>query len=1211
MEVDMKGLKCSIVLALLLAAGVCPAAAQQFTGGVRGAVKDPNGVIPGATVTLINEATNASREVVTNEVGQYNFPAVPPGTYTLAAQISGYKKYQSKGLVVGTQQFLTVDVTLEVGALEESITVTGQTPLIDTSTASTGGVLDRQALETLPAPGRNVFLIGVTVPTVMENGDPQFNRQQDQSNASLISIGGGGIRANNYLVDGVPITELRGRAVANPTMEALDDVKVQVHTYDSEMGRTGGGVFNVTARSGTNTYHGSAFYQTRPVWGQSENYFNDKAGITKEQSGLADAYYRLYGGGAGGPIVKDRTFFWFSMEGYRSGTTRNINEIWPTNNQRIGDFSHTTVNGAPIQLFNPWCRAGVANTRCPATGTGSIATGGLFTNGIIPLTHPAVSQVGLNILKLWPTSTINGPMAQNEDGNTNANGTAFVVDQADMFTVKGEHKFSDKWSLSGFYLYNRTNEPGSTIMPSDKLFMADQDQWFGPLRRRPHVLVFNNTNVIDDRTVLTLRYGFSTWQDSCDEQLYSPGIQSLGFNSAYTNALTPGGANVFPSLTFSQVEGVGGWGPLPVRWNSPYSINGALTRLYGNHSVKVGADFRKLGVSLATEYQLSGTFAFDPAFTSKNGAGGNDIASLLLGLPSTGSAPATNGQGEWFTKYWSGYIQDDWRVNSKLTLNYGLRLEHEDGLREVANQQVVGFDYNAVNPIDALVPKVGPLAGKTLRGGLIFAGVNGANDYTGNPRAIKPAPRVGATYAIDTRTVLRGGYGLYWAPWNYPSAGSGYVATGFSRTTTMTQSPADSALPLTQFDNPFPSGLQQPVGSSLGLLTNVGGQVDFIDQNKGDPKVHQYSVDVQRQLPSGMAVTIGYVGATGRDIGFGGTTDAVININQIDPAVARSLYPLGTGWDPSKLLELVPNPFYGISQAGELGTAPLIARGQLLRPYPEFGDIYMHQSTAGSKRQYNAFELQLDKRTGGSQWWGGRFSYTWSHMMDNQFGESSVYGRRLAEPQNNYDLQAEYSVSNFDSPHRIVLAPIVLLPSPADRGSWKFMLLGGWTASAVAEFVSGPPLNAVMSQGVSDANLGLFGGSGSSTGERQRPNLIGDPNTTGSDGDRAASADHASARWFNNAAFVSPGPGQFGTAPRTIDDARWQFRKNVDLVFAKDTRFAGNQVGEIRFEILNLTNTPKFGNYASINQVGLSSFGRVDIQAGFMRIWQLSFRYRF
>src|SRR5438093_2536974 len=348
-----RGLACTIVCLVLVFAGAGVADAQQFTGGVRGLVRDANGVIPGVTVSLTNEATNISRDVTTNDVGQYSFPAVPPGTYTLKTQLTGYKTYESKGLTVGTQQFITLDITLELGRLEENITVTGQSPLIDTANASHAASLDREALESLPAPGRNAFLIGVTVPTVMPTGDPQFNRQQDQTNASRVSIGGGGIRANNYLLDGVPISELRGRAVLNPTIEAVEEVKVQIHTYDAEMGRTGGGVFNVTAKSGTNAYHGSGFYQTRPVWGQALNYFDAVAGKTKEETGLSDAYYRLYGGGAGGPIKKDRTFFWVATEGYRSGTTRNLAEIWPGPNQRNGDFSKSTINGVPVVLYNP------------------------------------------------------------------------------------------------------------------------------------------------------------------------------------------------------------------------------------------------------------------------------------------------------------------------------------------------------------------------------------------------------------------------------------------------------------------------------------------------------------------------------------------------------------------------------------------------------------------------------------------------------------------------------------------------------------------------------------------------------------------------------------------------------------------------------------------------------------------------------------------
>jgi hypothetical protein len=305
------------------------------------------------------------------------------------------------------------------------------------------------------------------------------------------------------------------------------------------------------------------------------------------------------------------------------------------------------------------------------------------------------------------------------------------------------------------------------------------------------------------------------------------------------------------------------------------------------------------------------------------------------------------------------------------------------------------------------------------------------------------------------------------------------------------------------------------------------------------------------------------------------------------------------------LRESVPNPFFGIAAAGELGTRATVQRGQLLRPFPEFGDIFMHESTDGSKRQYNALSIRLDKRLSGSQsWWGGRYSYTWSHSKDNQWGESNTYAWRTNLPQNNYDLNAEYATSIYNSPHRIILAPIVRLPGPKDTKSGSYALLGGWNASAVVELVSGSPLNAVLSTGASDADLGLFGG-------RQRPNLVGDPNTSGSPEDRVTTTVNPNVRYFNAAAFVSPGPGQYGNAPRTIDSALTQFRKNVDLVFAKETHFAGNNIGEIRFEILNLTSTPKFGNESTNNAIDTAAFGRIGTQAGFMRIWQLSFRYRF
>src|SRR5262245_23018569 len=266
-----------LAVGMVLLAGSRVVHGQGFHGGVRGAAHDQGGVVPGVEITLTNTATNFKRSTVTNDRGEYVFSALEPGTYTLKATLQGFKTIEQRDLRVGTQQFLVIDLTMEVGTLTESVTVKGESPITETANASHGTVLDSTTLQTLPAPGRNAFMIGVTVPTVVPTGDTQFNRQQDQTNASLLSLGGGTRRGNNYTLDGVPITDMRNRASANPTIEALEDLQVQVHTYDAEMARTGGGTFNTTAKSGTNAFHGSGFFQTRPIWAEKNNYFNEIA----------------------------------------------------------------------------------------------------------------------------------------------------------------------------------------------------------------------------------------------------------------------------------------------------------------------------------------------------------------------------------------------------------------------------------------------------------------------------------------------------------------------------------------------------------------------------------------------------------------------------------------------------------------------------------------------------------------------------------------------------------------------------------------------------------------------------------------------------------------------------------------------------------------------------------------------------------------------
>ena len=1162
-----------VVLTVLVTAGT--AAAQTFTGGLRGAVQDANGVIPGVTVTLINEGTGATRDAVTNEQGQYNFAAVPPGTYTVRAELAGFRTYENRGLRIAAQQFATVDITLEVGQLQETITVTGAAPLIDTSNATGGGVISTEQLTTLPSGGRSAFLFAVTLPTVVASGDPQFNRQQDQTNASLLSLGGGTRRGNNYLIDGVPVGDLRNRAAANPSIEALDDVAVQVHQYDAETGRTGGGTFNVATKSGTNTFAGSGFYQNRPRWGTANNYFSDKAGVP-----LPDTYYHLGGGGVGGPIARNRTFFWYAQEGYGSLTTRNFQGRLPTAREKAGDFSQSfDQNGNLVVIYDPL-------TGDPATGQGRTP----FPGNIIPANR--LNPVARNMLSYLPD-----PQVDRSNGLPNFESQPVIEDRAMMYTGKVDHRINDKVSLTGFYLYNKTDEPcANEVVPqSDPNAFIDSADYI--LRRRVHVLALNNTWLPSSNTVLTLRYGFTNFRD--DDTL-SVGFDpaSLGFNPAFGSAIQ---TQKFPRVIPTDYWDFGAIDPSDRRLYS-WSANATLSKLIGRHTIKMGGDFRTIGQETQSFSGGAGVFNFDRRYTSANpnvngvnGANpsGNAMAAMLLGFPSGDpdnlsrinvSAPA-----DYFLRYWGGYIQDDFRVNSKLTINGGVRFEYESGLREAENRFTVGFDRNA-DPGGALSGLVNPLTGQPIRGGLMYAGVNGNPTEQGDQPPIKISPRFGMVYSLNQKTVMRGGYGLYWAPWPYQFVGAAnYGQVGYSQDTFMEQG---QFFPTQSLTNPFPTGVVQPRGNSLGYLEGVGRQIEFVDQDKKAPYVHQYSFDINRELPGNMAIGFEYSGSTIRNASLGGANDATLNINQLDP----SLLSLG-----SALQQQVPNPFFGLPQGqGVSVNSPTISRAQLLRPYPQFLNILMRQNTQG-RSQYHAAILKFEKRM--SNGWGGRVNYTWSRLNDNFFAETNTYSTVNGNAQNAYDLGPEYARSILDVPHKLVLSPIFQLPFGEGK-RWASSgaaaaILGDWTISSIIAFESGFPVS--VSNNSNNNNAAFF--------LMQRPNLTGaDAATTGGRSDRIFTAQN-SGTWLDPAAFSNPGLFQLGNAPRTLENVRTPHRNNWDFVATKDIRLPGRARAQIRYEVLNITNTVKVAGPNT--SFGAATFGRITTQRGFMRLTQLMFRLSF
>jgi len=385
-------------------------AAQSFQGGLRGTVRDPQGVIPGATVTLVNQEAGVSRDTTTNDAGEYSFPGVPPGVYTIRASVAGFKTFERKDARIGTQQFLTLDIVLEIGAVEETVTVAAEAPLIDTSNASTGDVLDKTTLETLPSISRMAYLVSNTVPTVTYTGNPHMNRMQDQTEASRLALGGGISVGNNYLLDGFPITDLQNRASASPSIESLEDVKVQVHTYDAEMGRTGGGMFNATAKSGANRIQGGAFVLMRPGSLIGENFF-----LELQHQPNPDQFWRNAGGGVGGPIVRSRTFFWVAAEGYRDGLTQNGNLHVPTIAERNGDFSGLTdASGRPVLIYDPLTTDPMTGARQP------------FPGNKIPTNR--INPVGANIVKYLPLPNSGNTTADNGSPNYVAQSTRTILD---------------------------------------------------------------------------------------------------------------------------------------------------------------------------------------------------------------------------------------------------------------------------------------------------------------------------------------------------------------------------------------------------------------------------------------------------------------------------------------------------------------------------------------------------------------------------------------------------------------------------------------------------------------------------------------------------------------------------------------------------------------------------------------------------------------
>ncbi len=1131
-----------------------PAFAQTFNGGLRGTVTDASGAaLPNASLSLTDEATQQVRSTTSGTDGTYVFNALRPATYTLRIQSTGFAPTDRTHIALATQDFLTLDVPLAVGAETNVVQVNDNAPLVDPSTASVSTDLSQRQLEDIPILGRNPYLTAKVSGVFVNTGNQQFVRFADQNGTSQTSVAGGPVAANLYLVDGVPITDTNNRPIVIPTIESIQDVKVQANTYDAQVGRTGGGVFNTLLRSGSNAFHGSVLGETRQTAWLANDFFANRQGIPRP-----DSPYYNWGASLGGfvPISHGaRTFFSIASEGYIQTSPFTETFAVPTALERTGDFSHSlNTDGSLNTIYDP--------TKTFTDASGKVQRTP-FPGNAIPAAQ--LSKVGRSIASYFPL-----PQTATPTGQNNFTGTDNVRDHAQEVTVKLDQQIRPWWTLSGSYIFYEALQPlGNPLgtLPGSYSYT---------FHRQVDTTQVNSTWILNPTTVLTARYGNNRFPNLIAEVSNGFDPATLGFPTALTSQLQ---SSFFPTVFFSRFSQLGQNTSSLDNWKSQI-INGTLAKTAGKHNLTFGAEYRRLRMDFQDLGDAPGTYTFTGAFTQANpnvsGDGtGSDLADLLLGYPVSGQVE-TSTFLHTYLDYHAIFAQDDFRINRRLTLNLGVRYESETGLKEDYNQLAVGFDRTATAQ---LAP------GTSVSGGILFAGLNGNPRDVGSLSRLKFAPRLGAAFQLSSNTVLRGGYGILYAPIRYDPIAA--LAPGYTQYTSLVASNDGNQTPAGTLDNPFPSGLLKPTGNAAGLLTGIGSDVTSFDQEFKAPRVQQFSVDIERELPGRIALQAGYIGSRSADLSPAPNGGGAVNVDQLNPAN----FTLGA----DALAASVANPFYGNGGSGVIGSAT-VSQSQLLRPFPQFRSVNLFVSS--SHASYDALLVKAERRAGRGLNIVG--SFTWSRNMDSSFATTNnIQSSGIAAPQNVYDLNAEYAHAVNDVPFRFTAG--VIYDLPVGRGErfstgarWSDEILGHWQLNVIPTFQTGFPVAIRQS---TNPNGGIVGNT------VQRPNL-----NRGVALGASGSVEDRLNGYINPAAFSTSTVLTFGNAPRTLA-LRGPGEANWDISLYKNVLIRDRVNAQFRAETYNTFNTPWFAGPNT--SFGSASFGQITAQANFPRYLQLGLRIGF
>ena len=1022
-------LVCAVGLLFALA---CAASAQDARGTIVGRITDPSGaVLPAVDVHATNTATGVVVSARANELGNYTLPYLVPGFYNVDSEISGFKKFVRDNIQVRVGDTVELNIQMAVGDVAEKMVVTAETPLLSTAEASLGQVVDERRILELPLFSGNAMEFALLAPGTTNATDMRLRKAPFNNAPSQFSTDGSGTYGNEFTIDGVTNTfsdATNVRVAFSPPQASIGEFKVQTSAFDASMGHTMGSVVNISTKGGGNDIHGSAWWWLR-------HSALDTPDIYQNRSGQSLAVYQdnRYGVAAGGPLTvpkvyngRNRTFWYFTWETNKFGTPSSTTSTVPRAAWRNGDLSDLLKVGLNYQIYDPATIQPAANGRFSRQA---------FAGNIIPASR--IDPIARKILDLYPLP--------------NSPGTA---DGRNNFFLSGK-ALEDYWSTIGRFDHAFSEKDRMFIRVHRDFWQEDKNHDFGNdvqgliLNRINRGIALDEVHMFSANLVLNFRYGLA--QQEFPEHRTSQGFDlgSLGFSPAFVS-LFPKTTSAVPyiqvgSLTaLSRSESGDG-----VAASLSHTFTGNFTWMKGNHSVRFGPEFRLYRVfsdrhsnDTSPNLAFSNSWGLGPLDNSTAPPVGAELTSLLLGIP--GGQATRSGSFAQQDKYYAFYVQDDWKLTRKLTLNLGLRVEHESPVTERFDRSATWFLGDQASTIAAQaianyarnpLPELAA-ANFKVNGGLTFAGAGGNPREFWSGQSLEWMPRIGIAYQASEKTVVRAGYGVF-----YGSIGSFKTAanlSGFSQSTPIEASNDNGLTFKTKLSNPLPNGLLAPLGPAGGLSTDLGRAISFFSRSRVQPYAQRWSLGIQQQFKGGFMLESAYVGNRGTHLPISR------NINGV-PLSILSTSPTRDQATINSLTANFPNPFFGLNPQY---TSSNISRQSLLLPYPEFGNITYLDSAGYS--WYHSLQSRVERRF--SHGFTLQWAWTWSKAMDaTTFLNAS-------------DPMPYRSLSDIDRGQRFTGSGIWELPFGKGRKFGSHLpkalefFAGGWQMAGAWQRQSGQPI---------------------------------------------------------------------------------------------------------------------------------------------------------